>query len=48
MGFLLVTTALSQKLQLADTLLAQLESQQNMVDASVQSLNLLLFGKQES
>ncbi len=44
----LMQTALSQKLQLADTLLAQLESQQNMVDASVQSLNLLLFGKQES
>ena len=39
-------TSLSTQLQQADSLLAQLESQQVMLDASIQSLNLALFGKQ--
>jgi archaellum component FlaC len=36
-----------QKLQFADSLLGRLENQQNIVDASIQSLNLVLFGKKE-
>jgi len=40
-------TSLSAKLQQADVLLAQLEAQQTLLDASVQSLNLLLYGKQD-
>jgi flagellar hook-associated protein 2 len=43
----LMQTALSQKLALADTLLATLEAQQNMIDASIESLNLALYGKRE-
>lgn len=35
----------SAKLQAADALLAELESQQSMVDASVQGLNYVAFGK---
>jgi len=38
--------ALSAKLQAADALVAQLQSQQNNVNASVQSLNYVLYGKQ--
>ncbi len=37
----------SLKLQQADVLLAQLESQQVMIEASLQSLELVLYGKQE-
>ncbi len=37
--------ALSEKLQQADTLLAQLESQQTVLDASLKSVTLALFGK---
>jgi flagellar hook-associated protein 2 len=40
--------ALSLKLQQADTLLAQLESQQTVLDASLQSLSLTLFGKKDA
>lgn len=40
--------SLSARLQAADALLGQLESQQGMVDASIQSLKLTLFGKSES
>lgn len=36
---------LMSQLQAADSLLAMLESQKNMVDASIQSLNLVLYGK---
>lgn len=39
-------TALQSRLQLADTLLAGLESQKNMLTASVDSLNYVLYGKQ--
>ncbi len=35
------------RLQLADSLLATLESQQNTVKASLQGLNLVLYGKQQ-
>lgn len=38
--------SLSARLQAADALLGTLESQQNLVDASIQSLNFSLFGKQ--
>lgn len=38
-------TVLSQQLALADTLAAQLESQQKSVTASLQGLNLVLYGK---
>ncbi|MEO8100099.1 MAG: flagellar filament capping protein FliD [Acidobacteriota bacterium] len=37
---------LSLKLQHADALLAQLESQQNTINASLQGLNVVLYGKQ--
>jgi flagellar capping protein FliD len=37
--------ATAQRLQAADALLAQLESQQQMLDASIQSMNLMLYGK---
>ena len=40
--------SLSARLQAADALLGTLESQQNLVDASIQSLNFSLFGKQTS
>lgn len=36
------------KLQYADSLLGRLEGQQNIVDASVNSLNLVLYGKRDS
>lgn len=36
---------LSAKLQAADTILASLQSQQKILDASLQSLNLTLYGK---
>lgn len=38
---------LAQKLQQADTLLASLESQQNVVKASLQGLNSVLYSKQD-
>ena len=38
---------LSLRLQQADTLLASLESQQNTVKASLQGLNVVLYGKQQ-
>jgi len=37
--------ALSSKLQAADALLAQMQSQQQVVTSSVQSLNLVLYGR---
>lgn len=43
----LMQTTLSQQLALADTLLATLEAQQNLLDASIQSLNLALYGRRE-
>jgi flagellar hook-associated protein 2 len=41
-------TSLQAKLQAADALLAQLASQQQMLAASIQSLNLATFGSQNS
>jgi len=41
----LMQTGLSAKLIAADSLLAQMETQQKVVDASIQSLNLVLYGK---
>jgi len=41
----LMQTSLSAKLIAADSLLAQMETQQKIVDASIQSLNLVLYGK---
>ena len=38
-------TATAARLQAADALLAQLESQQQVLDASIQSVNLVTFGK---
>lgn len=38
---------LLQKLQMADALLATLDAQRNMLNASVQSLNLVLYGRQK-
>jgi len=43
----LMQTTLSAKLQLADTLLAQLESQQTLLDASVKSLEYSLYGRKD-
>lgn len=40
--------SLSQRLQATDTLLAQLESQQTVLEASLASLSLVLFGKNDS
>lgn len=40
-------TELTRKLQAADALLASLSSQQQMLDASIQGLNLVLYGKKE-
>ena len=40
-----ITQAMTAKIQAADALLAQLESEQNTVNASVQSLNYVAFGK---
>ena len=40
--------SLSARLQAADALLASLESQQSVLDASIQSLNLTLYGRNES
>lgn len=37
--------ALSSRLQAADALLGQLQSQQNVITASIQSFNLVLYGK---
>jgi len=42
----LVHNSMAAKLQAADALVAQLQSQQNMVNASVSSLNYVLYGKQ--
>jgi len=42
----LVHNAMNSKLQAADALVAQLQSQQNMVNASISSLNFVLYGKQ--
>lgn len=39
--------SLSARLQAADSLLAKLESQQVLIDASVKGLNLVLFGKKD-
>ena len=39
-------TALSSRLQMADSLLATLQAQQTQVSSSVQSLNYVLYGKQ--
>lgn len=39
--------AMAAKLQIADTLLAGLESQQSVLDASLQSLKLTLYGRNE-
>jgi hypothetical protein len=41
-------TSLQAKLQAADALLAQLASQQQMLAASIQSLNLATFGTQNT
>jgi flagellar hook-associated protein 2 len=38
---------LNQRLQQADSLLANLESQQNTITASLQGLNVVLYGKQQ-
>jgi flagellar hook-associated protein 2 len=43
----LLRTNYMQKLQVADALLGNLESQKNIVGASIDSLNLVLFGKRE-
>jgi flagellar hook-associated protein 2 len=40
--------SMSARLQLADSLLAQLESQQKVLAASVQSINLITFGKKDN
>jgi flagellar hook-associated protein 2 len=40
--------SVTAKLQAADSLLAGLESQRSVLDASIQSLNLTLYGKNES
>jgi len=40
-------TTLFAQLQAADALLAQLESQQTVIEASIESLKLVLFGKNE-
>ena len=42
----LVHNSMAAKLQAADALVAQLQSQQNTVNASVSSLNYVLYGKQ--
>jgi flagellar hook-associated protein 2 len=41
-----IQSSMTAKLQAADALVAQLESQQNTVNASVESLNYVAFGKQ--
>jgi flagellar capping protein FliD len=41
----LMQTALNQQLQKADAALASLESQQRVLTASVQAINLALYGK---
>ncbi|MEO8657475.1 MAG: flagellar filament capping protein FliD [Bryobacteraceae bacterium] len=41
----LMQAGLAAKLIAADSLLAQMESQQKVIDASIQSLNLVLYGK---
>lgn len=41
-------SSLLTKLQQADVLLSQLESQQTMLDSNIQSLNLVLYGKSNS
>ncbi len=38
--------SMASRLQMADSLLASLESQQNVLDAQITSLNTLLYGKQ--
>jgi flagellar hook-associated protein 2 len=38
---------LARQLQMADTLLARLESQQRFLDANLESLNLVLYGKRD-
>jgi flagellar capping protein FliD len=44
----LMQTVTAQKLQAADALLAQMESQQNVLTASLQSLLFTLYGKQQN
>ena len=41
-----ITAAMTAKLQAADALVAQLQSQQNTITASVQSVNYILYGRQ--
>ncbi|WP_031497384.1 flagellar filament capping protein FliD [Bryobacter aggregatus] len=43
----LLTTSYQAKLQAADALLGNLASQKNIVSASIQSLNLVLYGKNQ-
>lgn len=43
----LMRNNLARQLQLADTLLARLESQQRFLDANLESLNLVLYGKRD-
>ena len=40
-------TKLAERLALADSLMAQLESQQEFLNASLQSLSLVLYGKND-
>jgi flagellar hook-associated protein 2 len=40
-------TAMASRLQLADALLAQLESQRTILDASIQSANLTIYGRND-
>jgi flagellar hook-associated protein 2 len=44
----IMQTSLQSRLQAADAMLAQLESQQQMLTASIQSLNLSTYGKQQN
>ena len=40
-----IQTSLARRLQLADTLIARLQSQQQLLTASIQAVNLVAFGK---
>ncbi len=44
----ILQTALARKLQATDALLASLASQQQMLDASIQGLNLVLYGRKQA
>ena len=41
-----IQSAMTTRIQAADALVAQLQSQQNMVNSSVSSLNYVLYGRQ--